>query len=146
MTIKLSIELPEDIAQKVHIGAASLHLSPESFASMVLTQGMIDNEQLLSSVFSAIQENEPITIVSNSKSNLALAHDLSTKGILSYVYPHEEKLILFLTQPKSVEGLDEIDESEISPDIRECALALKNPDEQVRRQAIEVLAQFNRGS
>jgi hypothetical protein len=51
LTIKLSIELPEDIAQKVNIGAASLQLSPESFASMVLTQGMIDNEQLLSSVF-----------------------------------------------------------------------------------------------
>jgi plasmid stability protein len=146
MTIKLSIELPEDIAQKVHIGAASLHLSPESFASMVLTKGMIDNEQLLSSVFSAIQENESITIVPNSKSNLALAHDLSAKGILSYVYPHEEKLILFLNNPKSSAVLDEIDESEISPDIRDFALDLKNPDEQVRRQAIEVLAQFNRGS
>jgi hypothetical protein len=113
---------------------------------MVLTQGILDNEQLLSSVFGAIQENEPITIVSNSKSNLALAHDLSTKGILSYVYPHEEKLILFLNQPKSVEKLDELDESEISQDIRAFALAIKNPDEQVRRQAIEVLAQFNRGS
>jgi hypothetical protein len=65
---------------------------------------------------------------------------------LSYVYPHEEKLILFLNQPKSFDGLDEIDKSEISPDIREFALDLKNPDEQVRRQAIEVLAQFNRGS
>ncbi len=70
MTIKLSIELQEDIAQKLQIGAASLHLSPESFASMVLTQGMIDNEQLLSSVFSAIQENELITVVPNSKSAL----------------------------------------------------------------------------
>jgi hypothetical protein len=141
MKIKLSIELPEDIAQKVNIGAASLQLSPESFASMVLTQGMIDNEQLLSSVFSAIQDNDQITIVPNSKSNLTLAHDLSKKGILRYVYPHEEKLILFLNQSKSVERLDEIDESEISSDIREFALDLKNPDEQIRQKAIEKLAQ-----
>jgi hypothetical protein len=141
MTVKILIELPEDIAQKVNIGAASLQLSPESFASMVLTQGMIDNEQLLSSVFSAIQDNDQITIVPNSKSNLALAHDLSKKGILSYVYPHEEKLILFLNQSKSVERLDEIDELEISSDIREFALDLKNPDEQIRQKAIEKLAQ-----
>jgi plasmid stability protein len=144
MTIKLSIELPEDIAQKVHIGAASLHLSPESFASMVLTQGMIDNEQLLSSVFSAIQDNEPITIVPNSKSNLALAHDLSTKGILSYIYPHEENLILFLNT-FDVDSSYSINQLEISPDIREIAIDIKNPNEQFRRQAIEKIAQSNRG-
>ena len=102
MTIKLSLELPEDIAQKLHLGAANLHLSPESFASMVLTQGMVDNEQLLSSVFNAIQENEPITLVPNNKSNIALAHNLSKIGILSYVYPHEEKLLLFLNHPKAI--------------------------------------------
>ncbi len=145
MTIKLSLELPEDIAQKVNSGAASLHLSSESFASMVLAQGMIDNEQLLSSVFSAIQENEPITIVPYSNSNLVLARDLSTKDILSYVYAHEEKLILFLNQPKSVEELDEIDESEISLDIQKFAIDIKSSNEQVRRQAIEVLAHFNHG-
>jgi plasmid stability protein len=144
MTIKLSIELPEDIAQKVHIGAASLHLSPESFASMVLTQGMIDNEQLLSSVFSAIQDNEPITIVPNSKSNLALAHDLSTKGILSYIYPHEENLILFLNT-FDVDSSYSINQLEISPDIREIAIDIKNPNEQFRRQTIEKIAQSNRG-
>jgi hypothetical protein len=143
MTIKLSIELSEDIAQKVHVGAESLHLSPESFAAMVLTQGMIDNEQLLSSVFSAIQYHEPITIVPNSKSNLALAHDLSIKGILSYAYPHEEKLILFLNN-SLVHGSVEIDESEISPEIREIALDIKNPDEQFRLKAIETIAQINR--
>jgi hypothetical protein len=181
MKIKLSIELPEDIAQKVYIGAASLHLSPESFASMVLTQGMIDkeevlsnvlfnvirenepivttgivsqlqridkkqvpsNQQLLSNVFSAIQENEPITIVPNTKSNITSAHILSKIGILSYVYPHEEKLILFLNQPKPLTGLDEIDESEISPEIREFALALNDPDEQVRMQAIKDLLEFS---
>lgn len=144
MTIKLSIELPEDIAQKVHIGAASLHLSPESFASMVLTQGMIDNEQLLSSVFSAIQDNEPITIVPNSKSNLALAHDLSTKGILSYIYPHEENLILFLNT-FDVDSSYSINQLEISPDLREIAIDIENPNEQFRRQAIEKIAQSNRG-
>jgi hypothetical protein len=144
MTIKLSIELSEDIAQKVHVGAESLHLSPESFAAMVLTQGMMDNEQLLSSVFSAIQDNEPITIVPNSKSNLALAHDLSIKGILSYVYPHEENLILFLNI-FDVDSSYSINQLEISPDIREIAIDIKNPNEQFRRQAIEKIAQSNRG-
>ena len=146
MTIKLSLELPEDIAQKVHLGAANLHLSPESFASMVLTQGMVDNEQLLSSVFSAIQENEQITIVPSNKSNIALAHNLSKIGILSYIYTHEEKLLLFINQPEVIIGADTIDESEISPDIRQFALELKDPDEQVRIQAIKTLAQFNRST